>query len=58
MVVQDGRHSKMITQLFSHVTSSPRDADVKGDILRRTIYLPSLIVIAFIVAELQKGGGA
>ena len=33
MADQDGRHSEMITQLLRHVTASPRDADVKGDVL-------------------------
>ena len=47
----------MITQLLRHVTSSSHDADVKGDIFRRTIYPPSLVVIAFIFSELQRGGG-
>ena len=40
MADQDGRHSKMITQLLRHVSLSPGDADVKGDIIRRAI-LPS-----------------
>ena len=53
----DRRRSEMIAQLLRHVTSSPHDADVKGDILRRTIYLPSLVVIAFIFSELRRGGG-
>ena len=35
-----GRHSEMITQLLHHVTSSPHNAEVKGDIFRRN-YLPS-----------------
>ena len=44
--IQDGRHSEMITQLLRHMTSSPHDAGVKRDILRHTIYLPSVAVIA------------
>ena len=56
MVDQDGRHSEMITQLLRHVTSSSNDADVKGDIFGRTIYPPSLVVIAFIFSELREGG--
>ena len=55
MADQDGRHSEMITQLLRHVKSSPHDADVKGDIFRRTIYPPSLVVIAFIFSELRRG---
>ena len=57
MVDQDGRHSEMITQLLRHMTSSPNDADAKGDIFGRTIYPPSLVVIAFIFSELRRGGG-
>ena len=57
MADQDGHHSKVITQLLRHVTSSPRDADVKGDIFRRTIYPPSLIVTALTFSELRRGGG-
>ena len=57
MADQDGRHSEMITQLLRHVTSSPRDADAKGAILRRTIYLPSLVVIALLFSELRGSGG-
>ena len=30
-----------MTQLLSHVTSSPHDADLKGDIFRHTIFPPS-----------------
>ena len=52
-----GPHSEMITQLLRHVTSPPLDADVKGDIFRRTIYPPTLVVIAFILSELRRGGG-
>ena len=55
MADQDGRHSKMIMQLLRHVTSSPHDGDVKGDIFRRNIYPPSLVVIAFIFSELGRG---
>ena len=56
MADQDARRSEMITQVLRHVTSSPHDADVKGDILRRTIYPPSLVVIAFIFSELRREG--
>ena len=45
-------HSEMTTQLLCHVTSRPHDADAKGDIFRRTIYPPSLVIIAFIFLEL------
>ena len=54
---QDGRHSKLITLLLSHVTSYPHDADVRGEIFRHTIYPSSLVVIAFIFSELRRGGG-
>ena len=57
MADQDGRHSEMITQLLRHVESSPHDTDVKGDSFRRTIYPPSLFVIALILSELRRGGG-
>ena len=57
MADQDGRHSEIITQLLRHVTSSPHDVEVKGDIFRRTIYPPSVVVIAFIFSELRRGGG-
>ena len=56
MADQDGRHSEMITQLLRHVRSSPHDADFKGDIFRRTIYPPSLVVMAFISPEVRRGG--
>ena len=58
MADQDGRHSEIITQLLRHVTPSRHDADVKGDIFRRTIYPPSLVIIAFIFSELRRGEGA
>ena len=54
MAGKDGRHSELITQLLRHVTSSHHDADLKGDIFRRTIYPPRLVVIAFIFAELRS----
>ena len=57
MADKDGRHAKMITQLLSHVTSSPYDADVNGDIFIRNIYPPSLVVIAFIFSKLGRGEG-
>ena len=57
MTDQDGRHSGMITQSLRHVTSRNHDAGVKGDIFRRTIYPPSLDVMAFIFSELQRGRG-
>ena len=46
MADQDGLHSAMNTQLLRHVTLSPHDVDVKGDIFRRAMYPPSLVVIA------------
>ena len=57
MADQDGHHSEMITQLLRHVMSSRHDADVKGDIFRRTIYPLSFVVIAFIFSKLRRGGG-
>ena len=57
MVDQDGCHSEMISQLLRQVTSSPHDADVKGDVSRRSIYPPSLVMIAFIFLELRRGRG-
>ena len=54
MADQDGRHSEMITQLLRHVTSSRHDADVKGDIFRRTIYPSSLVVLALIFSKLRR----
>ena len=56
MADRDGHHSEMITQLFRHVTSSPHDADVKGDIFRRNIHSESRAGIAFIFSELLKEG--
>ena len=53
MADPDGRHLEMITQLFRQGTSSSHDVDVKGDIFRRTICPPSLVVIAFIFSELR-----
>ena len=53
----DSRHSEMITQLLRRVTSLPHDANVKGHIVRRITYRPSLVVIALIFSELRKGRG-
>ena len=61
MAEQGGCHSEMITQLLRHVTSTSHDADAKGDIFRRTIHAPSLLVIAlagYIFGVTEKGGGA
>ena len=55
MADQDGRHSEVITQLLRHVTSSTHDMEVKEDIFRRTIYSPSLVVIAFILESFRFG---
>ena len=52
---EDGRHSEMITQLLRHVTSSPHDTEVKGNIFTRNIHPPSLVGIAFIFSELRRG---
>ena len=56
MADQNGRHSEMITQLLRHLTPSPHDGDAKGNIFRRTIYPPSLVVIAFIFSKLPPEG--
>ena len=56
MADPDDRHSEMVSQLLRHVTSSPRDADAKGDIFKRTIYPSSLVITAFIFSELRRGG--
>ena len=39
-----------------HMTSLLLVADLKGNILGRTVYPPGLIVVAFIVAKLWSGG--
>ena len=39
-----------------HMTLSLLGADLKGNILGRTVYSPGLIVVAFIVAKLWSGG--
>ena len=39
-----------------HMTSSLRDGDFKGYIFGRTIYRPSLTVIAYILAKLWGDG--
>ena len=61
MADQDSRHSDMMTQILRHLTSSPYDVNVKGNIFRRTIYPPGVVVIALILPELQcrweVGGG-
>ena len=48
------RHDHVIIHR-RHETSSTINADAKGDIFRRTIYSPSLVVIAFIFLELREG---
>ena len=53
MADQDGHHSEMMTKLLCHVTSSPKDADFKGDIFIFTAYPPRLIDIAFIFNSIQ-----
>ena len=40
-----------------HMTSSLLVADLKGNIVGRTVYSPGLIVVAFIVTKLWSGGG-
>ena len=58
MADQGGRYSEMITQLLRHVTSQSHDADVKEDIFKRTIYPPSLVVIAFYILVVRGEGRA
>ena len=53
---QDGRHSEMITQLLRHVTSSPHNADVRGDIFRRAIYPPKSRCHSFYILLVMEGG--
>ena len=55
MAVQDGRHLEMITQLLRHVTSLSNDADVKGDIFRSILYLPSHFIIALYSRRYEGG---
>ena len=57
MADQDGRYTSIMTNFLSHVTPSLHDADLKGDIFRRTIYPLSLVVITFIFKELWMEGG-
>ena len=57
MANQDGHHSEMVTQFSRHVMSSPHNSEVKEDIIRHTIYPPSVILIACILLELQRWGG-
>ena len=45
-------------QLLCHVTSSPRDADVKGDILRRAIMPSKTHCHSFDILGVTGGGGA
>ena len=48
----------MITQLLRHVPSSTYDTGVKRNIFRRTIYPPSLVVMAlYSRSSGGKGGG-
>ena len=54
MAVHNDRHSEIITQFLPHLASSPHNADVKGDIFRRTNYPPSLVVTAFVFSELWR----
>ena len=54
MADQDDGHLDTMTQLLNHMTSSPPDADIRGDIFRRAIYPPNLVVIGFIFSELWR----
>ena len=40
-----------------HMASSARNADLKGDIFRRTVYFLNLAVIAYILSNVRMGGG-
>ena len=51
-----GRHSEIMTQCLRHVTTSPLDADLQGDILD-TPSTASLVVIAFRFLELRSKEG-
>ena len=42
---------EIMTQLPRHMTSSITVADLKGNIIGRTIYRPSLIAMAFIFSK-------
>lgn len=52
--IQDSRHLAIRMLLPRQMTSSLNFADVKRNIFRRTIYLLSLIVMAFIVVKSEK----
>ena len=54
--VRDGQHLT-ITMSLHHVTSSLFVVDLKGNIFGRTVYPPSLIDKAFILAKLCIWGG-
>ena len=54
MADQYGRHSDIMTQLLRHVASPSLDADVEGNIFRRTIYPPSVVVIALIFFSVNR----
>ena len=58
MADQDFGRSETITQLLRHVTSSPHNGDVKGDIFRHTIYPPNVVVIidSFYILGVTEGG--
>ena len=53
--MQDGRHLGIMTLLSRNMTSSVFVMEVKGNLFRRFIYPPSLVVIAFIVSKLRSG---
>ena len=55
MVDQDCCHSDIMAKFLRHVTSSPNDAGIEGDIFRPTIYPPSVVVIALISSEKGRG---
>lgn len=45
----------LITFDSTFLTSSPRDAEVKGDLLKPTIDPPIPVVIVFILSVLRRG---
>ena len=45
MADQDGRRSEIRMHFLHHVTSSPHDADLKGDRFELTLDPPSAVVI-------------
>ena len=51
MVDQDGRQSDIMTEGLPHVTLSPHYAHLTGDTFKRTIHLPSMVVIVLMFSD-------